>query len=785
MQTEMSPHSGMTLKRAFQIIMAAFILSVLVICSMTFYAGQVTQKAFASQTRLLRQYHRAFDLSTATDQFLYYSADLSNSLSKESLQAFQQSQRQVQSLANALENKALSAFVRDKTKWIGAGSLEAMDAYIMDDRKTGDARMAKVRAVSRQLKERVLENQAARLAAMEALKKKAVRIHGLLVFATALLALFSVLATLALFTLIFRMIFRPVQGIVQCLKKAARDPEHSRNIRIKRHYSGEMGEAARALNRLLDATEDALQKARTHAQEAEQSEARWKMILNASPDPIMLVDPESARITDCNPAAWSLFGLSEEEIVQYTAYDFHAHELEALQAFLDEIKSGAMARSDALSCGFQDRNIPVSVSGVRIKDDDRDTIMLCIRDMTQIIEQNKALKQARREAEQASEAKSAFLATMSHEIRTPLNGMMGMAQALQHSPLGAEDAGKVKTIVESGEMLLTILNDVLEMSKIASGKMELSCVESDLEKLLSQTHKLFAQQANAKALDFELDIDPDLPDRLLFDPVKVRQCLNNLVSNALKFTRKGKVGIKAAVANKDKDGLVVKISVSDTGIGMDEETCKRVFSSFVQADNSISRQYGGTGLGLAIAHELAQLMDGDVTVTSAPGSGSVFHFTFKARLPESKPQGMPGARPAKTSLTGRHVLVVDDCATNRKVIRTLLSATGITISEAVNGQEALDALAREDFDLVLLDMHMPVLSGPEAIARIRASKDHWRDIPVIAVTADHAIGEDKTYKKMGMDGFVAKPVSQRQLFLSVFKCINRRQPNPGAERRAG
>ena len=784
MRAETTRPAGMTLKRAFQFIMAVFIVSTLAICSLSLYAGHVTRQAFVHQSRLLNQYHRAFDLSTATEQLLYTSADLSNSLSDSSLQAFQASQRALQALTQRLEDKDLAAFVQNSITQIRDGSLAAMDAYIMDDRKTGDAYMAKVRALSQALQKRVLANQSARLAELEAVKKKATRVHKVLVGTSAVLALVSIPISLALFVLIFRLVFRPVQEIVHCLRKAADNLGNSQHIRVQSRYSGEMGSAARALNRLLDATEDALQKARAHAREAEQSEARWKMILNASPDPIMLLDPQTTRIVNCNPAARSLFGMSEEDILQHSAYDFHAHELEALEAFLDGIKSENMARSDALSCGLQGRRVPVSVIGVRIRDEGLDSIMVCIRDLTEIMEKNRALEEARKEAEQASEAKSAFLATMSHEIRTPLNGMLGMAQALQYSPLAADDADKVKTIVESGEMLLTILNDVLDISKIASGKLELSCVEGDLGKVLRQACKLFEQQARDKGLDFELDIAPDLPQHLLFDPVRVRQCLNNLISNAVKFTQQGKVAVKAAACGAEGASRLVRISVSDTGIGMDAQTCERVFSSFVQADNTISREFGGTGLGLAITHELAQLMDGDVTVDSTPGKGSVFHFTFKARVPDTRPQGMPGARPAKTSLTGRRVLVVDDSDTNRKVIRTLLSATGIAISEAVNGQEALDLLEAETFDLVLLDMHMPVLSGPETMVRIRASDKPWRNIPVIAVTADHSIGEPETCKAMGLNGFVGKPVCQRQLFMSVFKCINRRAKARSLDRRA-
>ena len=388
------------------------------------------------------------------------------------------------------------------------------------------------------------------------------------------------------------------------------------------------------------------------------------------------------------------------------------------------------------------------------------------------------LKRAVAAAEAANTAKSSFLANMSHEIRTPLNGVLGMADVLSQEHLLPRQADCVNTIRESGKTLMAILNDVLDLSKIEAGKLEISPVDSNPHLVFDSIHKLFLPRAEEKGITLTLKIGESVQQRLRFDTVRVRQCLSNLVSNAVKFTKTGGVTI-AASSVTTIDGLrLVTIDVIDTGIGMSEEVISRLFSEFAQADASTSRNFGGTGLGLVISRRLAQLMHGDVTVKSTVGEGTVFSFSFRAAPAERQAlphDGLlsPARLSGETILEGLRLLLVDDNPVNRKVARMLLKPTRMEIVEAENGKQALDLLAEQPFDLVLLDVHMPVMDGITTIKHIRASPESWNAVPVVALTADAMSGDRERLLALGMTGYATKPVDQRALVAEIMRvCSN-------------
>jgi CheY-like chemotaxis protein len=319
-------------------------------------------------------------------------------------------------------------------------------------------------------------------------------------------------------------------------------------------------------------------------------------------------------------------------------------------------------------------------------------------------------------------------------------------------------------------VLMALLNDVLDISKIEAGKFEINRIEDDLRLSLSRIEKLFEPIANEKRLALEFTFNESIPASIMLDPVRVRQCVSNLVSNALKFTSEGKIAVHASWRMSADGKPMVSIAVSDTGIGITEEAQGRLFEAFIQADSSTTRQFGGTGLGLAISRKLARLMGGDLTLKSEPGKGSTFTLTFEAEqvtrdaaAPKEKSAPLDAADVSLAGFRGKRVLLVDDNRINRQVVRLLMASHGLQISEATNGVEALDALAGHEFDVVLLDIHMPVMDGPTAIRAVRSSDTAWRNVPVIALTADAMTGDAEKYLAMGMTGYVSKPVNKRDL----------------------
>lgn len=396
-------------------------------------------------------------------------------------------------------------------------------------------------------------------------------------------------------------------------------------------------------------------------------------------------------------------------------------------------------------------------------------------DITSLRERERELKKSRKQAEAANEAKSAFIANISHEIRTPLNGILGMAQLMASGDLTPEQKEQIETILDSGKTLMAILNDVLDLSKIEAGKFDISPIDNDLVQLLQRLHKLWAPRAEEKGIALTLDIEPGMAGFLRFDPIRVRQCLSNLVSNAIKFTDEGRIGISASASPAEGGAFDVRIVVTDTGIGMSGETLARLFAPFTQADSSTSRRFGGTGLGLSISRHLARLMDGDVVVTSEPGKGSAFTLSFRAVAGRRASEAPANADVDQTGgarwAQGLSILLVDDHALNRKVARLFLEPLGITIVEAENGADAIRWLQTRDFDLMLLDMHMPVMNGMETLAHIRAHPGAFRDIPVIALTADSLGPDNMRYREFGADGYVGKPMDHRDLILEIGRVL--------------
>lgn len=352
----------------------------------------------------------------------------------------------------------------------------------------------------------------------------------------------------------------------------------------------------------------------------------------------------------------------------------------------------------------------------------------------------KQLETARNEAERASAAKSNFLAQMSHEIRTPLNGVIGMASGLGTTKLDEEQRKMVTTLQSSGELLLTVVNDILDISKVEAGQVSLEEADISLEQILNWIDSTYRPTSAAKGLKWETHLADDAQGWYRGDATRIRQILSNLVSNAIKFTPTGEVRAEVHCLSRDAAGTAqIEIVVRDTGIGIPAERIGAIFNPFEQADASTTRKFGGTGLGLAITMRLAELMGGNITVESTPGQGSRFAVTLSLERGQAPaaPADMP-AQPADALAARLRALVVDDVATNRLVLQTLLTPLEVDVTCAGSGQEALDILESEYFDVILMDIQMPDMDGVQTTQqlRLREQQSGQDTTPVIAVTAN-------------------------------------------------
>ncbi len=512
-------------------------------------------------------------------------------------------------------------------------------------------------------------------------------------------------------------------------------------------------------------------------QELRLSESKLNSIFISVPEAIVVADARG-KIVQCNVATSEIFGFSLRELIgqnvnvlmQRSEHRAHDGYLEAYQRTGEK---RLMAQPRVVQGMRKDGTLfPVRVTVKETRVDDAHFFIGVIQDFTAIQHTQDLLVEAKNKAEQANRLRGEFLANMSHEIRTPMNGILGMNELA----MSAGDAKVQKEYLslarDSASHLLHIINQILDFSKIEAGALELELLTVCPSQLIRHTSRSLEQLAQAKGIELRIVNDPALPDLVWMDPVRVRQVLTNLIGNAIKFTEDGKVTVKSKVhATANQDVVRIQISVADTGIGFDAMRTDALFSPFTQADGSITRSYGGTGLGLAITRSLVQLMGGDVQATSEQGQGACFTINFPVQCvtldaTEVDAGGGNASEPeARVATRPLSVLLVEDHEINRKLAQIMLQRMGHTFVLANDGQQALDCLDQENFDVVLLDVMMPVMDGLTAL-KLWRERESERSLPrttVLMVTAHAMTGDRERFIAAGADGYVSKPMSEASL----------------------
>ncbi|MET0241949.1 MAG: ATP-binding protein [Flavitalea sp.] len=519
-------------------------------------------------------------------------------------------------------------------------------------------------------------------------------------------------------------------------------------------------------------------------EQIQRSEKRYRDLFNYSQALICTHDMHG-RMISVNPAICKLLEYDEDELVGRLISDFIPadHEKDFGKDYLEPILSEGKYKGVFCVVSKSGNKIFLLYKNYKVEEEGLEPYIIGFsQDITDRVESEKKLLLAKKMTEDTARAKEVFLANMSHEIRTPMNGVLGFASLLVKTELNEQQKGYLKMIQESANNLLLIVNDVLDLEKILMGKLKFEHIDFPIAERIEMCVQSFTYKAEEKGIALKTEISLDHDAMVIGDPYRLSQVLNNLISNAIKFTDKGSVQVKAAVHNSSDAFLWLEFSVTDTGIGIPVDKHKDIFEPFMQANSAVTRKYGGTGLGLSICRELIQLMGGQLFLESEPGKGSTFRFVLPFGISVYKPKNKNMSQEINYQSLGRkRILVAEDVELNQYLARHIMESWGFEVDIAVNGREAYEKVQTKEYDLVLMDIQMPEMDGMEATEHIRGLSDkHKSGIPIVALTANALKGDSEKYMAVGMNDYLSKPFDESRLFMVISKNLEARASDNGA-----
>ncbi len=595
---------------------------------------------------------------------------------------------------------------------------------------------------------------------------------------------FIFILVLLLFILLRQTVIKPIKRIEEyALQAGAMDVDDKVYMPYAK-LPREMNNLKLVIEKMVERNNARYAELRSSQMALRETEAKYRGIFDNANEGIFQIAPDGRMLT-ANPALARILGYSSvDELLktyEHPPPNIYTSPVTITEMLVSIKKHGYVKDIEYVARRKDNTPLTTLVDAYVIRDEKGKVRYYegMLRDITERKRLDE-LRIAKESAEKTTQSKNEFLASISHEIRTPLNAIIGFSGlALKNEP-ASKLKNYLQTISSSARNLLLLINDILDFSKIEAEHLEMESLRFRLRDIIHQTADMVSLKAQKKDIQMNVSIGQNVPDHLIGDPLRLSQVLLNLVNNAVKFTSQGYVTIRVDALQITDQSCRIRFSIEDTGIGMTEEHLSKLFKPFSQADSSITRRFGGTGLGLAISKHLVELMGGRIHVESQPGQGSFFYFTidFLRYQPEQEPAGSSGDESADDasglrSIEGARILLVEDNVINQQLAVEILKDIGLDVETAKDGKTALESLEKSQYDLILMDVQLPVMSGLEATAQIR-KMNHLNDIPIVAMTADDTLRIKKECLAVGMNDYITKPLDMRRLTFVLIKWLSSR-----------